>query len=72
MYDKLYSMMRRCVSVHAEAQRPAVTLAKCQLHEDTVYVGVEIERRVELINTSLIPTHFTWNTQVQYTCVDYT
>ena len=69
MYDNSYSMIYicRCVSVHAEAQRPAVTLAQCQLHEDTVYVGVETERRVELINTSLIPTHFTWSTQVQYT-----
>ena len=54
----------RCVSVHAEVQRPAVTLAQCRLHEDTVYVGVGTERRVAMINTSLIPTHFTWSKQV--------
>ena len=69
-YDDLYSCyVLRCVSVHAEVQRPAVALAQCRLHEDTVYVGVGAERRVELINTSLIPTHFTWSTQVQYTYV---
>ena len=52
--------------MHAEVQRPAVTLAQCRLHEDTVYVGVGTERRVAMVNTSLIPTHFTWSKQVQY------
>ena len=46
-----------------------MALAQCRIHEDTVYVGVGAERRVELINTSLIPTNFTWSTQVQYTYV---
>ena len=56
----------RCIAVHAEAQHPVVTLAQCRLHEETVYVEVEIQRTVEITNISLIPTHFTWNEQVLY------
>ena len=52
--------------MHAEVQRPAVSLAECQLHEDTAYMGVAVEKTVRLCNVSLIPTHFTWSSPVRY------
>ena len=55
----------RCLSVQAEVQRPAVSLRQCRTHEKTAFVGVSVERRVEMVNASLIPTQFTWSSQVR-------
>jgi hypothetical protein len=55
----------RCLAVHAEVQSPRVVLTECVVHQDTAYVGVGCERRVQMTNTSLIPTLFSWRQQVE-------
>ena len=55
-----YYIHARCLPVSAEVQRPLVVLGQCQVHEEAAYVGVGLEKRVQMTNTSLIPTHFTW------------
>lgn len=54
----------RCVEVRAEVQRPIVHLKNCMVHEERAYVRTEVVKEVVLVNDTLIPTQFTWSSQV--------
>eukprot|EP00731_Ephydatia_muelleri_P012089 Em0006g983a len=54
----------RCLEVRAEVQRPIVHLQNCLVHEPRAYIQTEVVKEVVLINETLIPTQFTWSSQL--------
>ena len=54
----------RCVEVRAEVQRPIVHLKSCFVYEGRAFVHSEVVKEVVLVNETLIPTQFTWSSQV--------
>ncbi|XP_026216993.1 deleted in lung and esophageal cancer protein 1 [Anabas testudineus] len=53
------------LSVRADVQSPQVCLLNCQLLLSDLYIGVPAKGTVTLFNQTLLPSHFTWMSQLQ-------
>ncbi|XP_029979404.1 deleted in lung and esophageal cancer protein 1 isoform X2 [Sphaeramia orbicularis] len=53
------------LSVRADVQSPQACLLNCELLLCELYIGVPAKRTVTLFNQTLLPSHFTWVTQLQ-------
>ncbi|KAJ8375005.1 hypothetical protein SKAU_G00055850 [Synaphobranchus kaupii] len=53
------------LAVQATVQSPSVCLLSCELVFPELYVGVPKKGTVTLFNQTLLPTHFSWDEQLQ-------
>ncbi|XP_039645855.1 deleted in lung and esophageal cancer protein 1 isoform X1 [Perca fluviatilis] len=53
------------LSVRADVQSPQVCLLNCELLLSELYVGVPAKATITLFNQTLLPSHFSWMTQLQ-------